>query len=150
MSVEDSLDRELTVVLQSLTAYPLGVSCTPGYMVFTGSGSVPFNCTVKVPARTNNLTSSIYVNAQAHYRTDIVGANQSPPVTVVVGALPAPNATEDTFGIMYRSNSIGMLPAVVLLAVLVTAVSVWAAARRRRRKRAEASRSATEGISGPP
>ena len=150
VSVDDTLDRELTVILQPLMSYPLGVACSPDYVVFRGSGSAPFNCTVKIPAKTNNLTSAVYVNAQAHYRTDIVGANQSPPVTVVVGALTAPAPHEDSFGIAYVSRNAGMLPVIVFLAVVVAAVSVWAAARRRRQKRAETAGMVTEGTSGPP
>ena len=140
VSVDDSLERELTVILQPVMTYPLGGSCSPDYVVFTGSGAAVFKCTVKVPAKTNNVTSAVFVNAQAHYRLDIVGTNQSPLVNVIVGALPPPDAKVDDFYFGYPSGSIGLLPAIIALAVVVAALSAFLFVRRRRKTKAAGRR----------
>lgn len=135
--VEDPLNREFYVRLQPVITYPLGGTCSPDYIVFTGSGTVPFNCSVKVPAKSQSLDSVLFVNAQAHYHSDVIGTNQSQRVQITVGALPPATtpANDPLFG--YSSSNVGMLPVIVLAVVLVAAVSAWAAARRRRRLRNE-------------
>jgi hypothetical protein len=114
-------------------------TCSPNLLNFYGSGSMPFNLTLRVDAGACNKTVRAWAEGDALIHGETVSSNQSQKSTIILGDLPGYTTRQNPDSSWLTSTVSGNLafsPATALLVLIVIFVAIAGLGLvRRRRKR---------------
>lgn len=148
-AVDNPSGSEIDVYIVARNSALWWTSCTPKVFTVRGTGSVPFQLSVRVPASSCNRSVESWVEGEARFNGNLVGTNQSQRVTLAIGPLPR-GATDQGRDSSWLSSTFGVKGnapftlAAIIAALAAAALSGWGVARRRRRRGRKAA-GVTEG-----